>query len=76
MFGFEGAGKLLIVVGASLILVGLLFTFWHRVPFLGRLPGDITVQKGSFHFFFPLVTCLIISLVLTILLNLVFRLFR
>ncbi len=76
MSGFEGAGKFLMIAGGCLILVGLLFTFWHRIPFLGKLPGDITVQRGSFHFAFPLVTCLIISLVLTILLNLVFRLFR
>jgi hypothetical protein len=76
MLGFGGTGKFLIAAGAVLILVGLLFTFWQRVPFLGKLPGDISIQRGNPHFFFPLVTCIVISLLLTIILNIVFRLFR
>jgi len=76
MSGFGGMGKLLIFAGSFLILLGLFFTFWQRLPFLGRLPGDIIVRKGSFQLFFPLLTCLVISLVLTILVNMVFRLFR
>ena len=75
MFGLGGLGKLLIIGGAFLILLGLLFTFWGRVPFFGKLPGDIVVQTGSFRLFFPLATC-IISLILTILVNIVFKLFR
>jgi hypothetical protein len=50
--------------------------FWQRIPFLGKLPGDIFLQKGSLQFLFPIVTCIIISIGLTIILNLVFRLFR
>jgi hypothetical protein len=72
----QGVGKILILGGAFLIFLGLLLFFWQRIPFLGKLPGDIFLHKGSFQFFFPIVTCIIISIVLTIILNLVFRLFR
>ncbi|RLC92215.1 MAG: DUF2905 domain-containing protein [Chloroflexi bacterium] len=76
MFGIEGMGKFLILIGVFLVLFGLLFTFWNRIPLLGKLPGDITFEKGGFQFFLPLATCLIVSIVLTVVLNLVFRLFR
>ncbi len=69
-------GKVLIAVGVFFVLFGVLFVLWQKIPFLGRLPGDIVFQKGSTSFFFPIVTCLIVSLVLTILFNIVFRLFR
>ena len=72
----QGVGKILILGGAFLVFVGSLLFFWQRIPFLGKLPGDIFVNKGGFQFFFPIVTCIIISIVLTIILNLVFRLFR
>jgi hypothetical protein len=74
--GLQGIGKVLILGGAFLAFLGLLLFFWQRIPFLGKLPGDIFVHKGSLQFFFPIVTCIIISIVLTIILNLVFRLFR
>jgi len=72
----QGIGKILILGGAFLAFLGLLLFFWQRIPFLGKLPGDIFVQKGNFQFLFPIVICIIISIVLTIILNLVFRLFR
>ncbi len=73
---FQGTGKILIFGGTFLVFLGLLLFFWQRIPFLGKLPGDIFLQKGSFQFFFPIVTCIIISIVLTIILNFVFRIFR
>jgi hypothetical protein len=73
---FQGIGKILILGGVFLAILGLFLVFWQRIPFLGRLPGDIFVHKGNFQFFFPIVTGIIISIVLTIILNLVFRLFR
>jgi hypothetical protein len=69
-------GKLLIIAGVFLIVFGLLFTFWRKIPFLGNLPGDISIQKDGFSFFFPLVTSLLLSLILTIILNIVFRFFK
>jgi hypothetical protein len=66
-------GKLLVVLGLAIAAVGLLF--WlapGTLRWMGRLPGDV---RGE-HFAFPIVTCLVVSLVLTILLNLAARLFR
>lgn len=73
---FQGTGRILLLSGACLLFLGLLLIFWQRLPFLGRLPGDMFLQKGGFQFFFPLITCIIISIVLTIIMNLVFRFFR
>jgi hypothetical protein len=55
-----------------LLGVGLLLTFAEKIPGLGRLPGDIVWRRGNVTFYFPLATCIIVSLVLTLL----FRLFR
>ena len=66
-------GRLLIVAGALLLGVGLFFTLGGRVPFLGRLPGDISFRSGNVQVFVPLVTCLLLSVVLTLVLNLLFR---
>jgi len=64
-------GKTLIVFGIILIGVGLLLTFIPKVPFLGKLPGDICIQKKNFTFYFPLAT----SLLLSVILSLIFWLF-
>jgi len=58
-------GRTLLVVGGVLFVVGLLLTFGGRIPGLGRLPGDIVYRKGNFTFYFPLVTSLVLSLLLT-----------
>jgi len=72
----QAVGRILIVLGVFLIVFGLLFTYWSKIPLLGKLPGDIFIEKGNFKFFFPLATSIFLSLVLTIILNLVFRIFR
>ncbi len=63
--------KTLIFFGVVLIAIGLLASFLGKVPGIGRLPGDIYIRKGSFTFYFPFMTCLLLSLILT----LVFTLF-
>lgn len=65
-------GKMLIVVGIVFIIMGIAFLFGDKIPFLGRLPGDISIQKDRFSFYFPITTCIIISIVLSIL----FAIFR
>lgn len=65
-------GRPLIVVGAVLLVIGIVLTFGPRIPGLGRLPGDIVWRRGNTTVYFPLVTCLVISLVLSLL----FALFR
>jgi membrane protein implicated in regulation of membrane protease activity len=66
-------GKLLIIVGGFIVLVGLFLTLGLRIPFLGKLPGDISIDRGNVHFYFPIVTSLLLSLVLTLVLNVFFR---
>ena len=65
-------GKTLIVAGLLLVAVGLFLSFGGKLNFIGRLPGDIRIERDNFSFFFPLGTCLLVSL----LLSLVFWLFR
>jgi len=61
-------GKMLIIVGLLLVAVGLFFSFGGKLTFLGKLPGDIHIEKENFSFFFPLGSCLLISLVLSLIL--------
>ena len=61
-------GKLLIIVGLALVGAGLLVTFAGKIPFLGKLPGDIRIEKDNFSFYFPLASCLIISVIVSLLL--------
>jgi hypothetical protein len=60
----SGMARTLIVLGAVLIVAGLL---WPWIPKLGlgRLPGDIVIERGGFRFYFPIVTCLLVSLVVS-----------
>ena len=67
--------KLLIRAGVLLIMVGLLWQVGGKFLNLGRLPGDIVVEKENFRFYFPIVTCIVISVVLSLILGL-FRFFR
>jgi len=65
-----GIGKFLILCGLMLIVAGLLLTVIPNIPWIGRLPGDIVIKRDNFQFYFPIVTCIVISLILTFLLNL------
>jgi hypothetical protein len=59
-------GKSLVILGLLIALVGVVLTFVGRVPWLGRLPGDIYVQRGNWSFYFPLATSLILSIGLSL----------
>lgn len=65
-------GKLLIILGIVLVIIGLLLTYTGKIPFFGKLPGDLRIERENFSFYFPLGTCLLLSL----LLSLIFWLFR
>ena len=65
-------GRLLIILGVVLILAGLLLTYGGRIPWLGKLPGDIRIERENFSFYFPLASSLLVSL----LISLLFWLFR
>ena len=66
----SGIGKALIIVGALLVLIGLVFMVKDKIPWGGRLPGDIYIKRDNFAFYFPLTTCIINSIILTLLLAL------
>ena len=59
--------KLLIIIGLILILIGLLYPFLRDLGF-GRLPGDIVIKKENSSFYFPIVTCIVVSVVVSLIL--------
>jgi len=62
----QNFGKPLIILGLFLVAVGLVVSFAPKLPtWLGRLPGDITLKRGNFSFYFPLATCLLLSAILS-----------
>ncbi len=63
-------GKSLVFAGIAIAVVGLALWGLSSVPYVGRLPGDIYVRRGNFSFYFPLATCILISIIATILLSL------
>jgi hypothetical protein len=62
--------KTLILFGVLLIVLGLLFSLGPKIPWLGRLPGDIYVNRGNFTFYFPITTCILLSLIISLVLYL------
>jgi len=69
-------GKWIIIAGIVIALAGVLIYFFHdKLNWLGKLPGDIRIEKDNFRFYFPLVTMIIISIILTVLINIFKKLF-
>ncbi len=66
--GVQQIGKLILVAGIVFVIVGALFMLSGKTPWLGKLPGDITIHRKNFTFYFPLATCILISIILTFLL--------
>lgn len=67
----EGIGKILLIVGGIIVILGLILVFSQHIPFLGKLPGDIFVKRDGFSFYFPIVTFLILSLLISIIVNVI-----
>ncbi|MFB0527919.1 MAG: DUF2905 domain-containing protein [bacterium] len=61
-------GRILIIFGIALILVGLILTSGIKIPYLGKLPGDICIKRPNFTFYFPITTCILLSIVLSLIL--------
>ena len=72
----DNLGRMLIVFGLVLTGVGVLVMLGSRLPYIGRLPGDISFRWGGGSFYFPIVTSLVISILLSVLLNVIFRFFN
>jgi hypothetical protein len=75
MSDHAGFGWMLLVLGLVIAGVGLVWILAPSIPWLGRLPGDIRIERENFRFYFPLVTCLLLSLILSLVVWLL-RLFR
>lgn len=69
-------GKYFMLAGGLLFLVGVLLYFFHdRLQWIGRLPGDIRIEKENFRFYFPVTTLIIVSIVITVIMSLIRRFF-
>ncbi len=69
----QGIGKMLLIGGGLLALTGLLFMLFPKIPMPGRLPGDIVVKRENFSFYFPLMTSILLSVLLSLVLWLIRR---
>ncbi|MBA7481620.1 hypothetical protein ES707_17094 [subsurface metagenome] len=64
---------MLILAGVVFVITGLVLMYADKIPLLGKLPGDINISGKGWGFHFPIVTCIIISVILTIIINIIFR---
>ncbi len=70
-YNFQPLGKFIILMGFILVIVGAALYFFKDIPFLGKLPGDIHIEKKNFSFHFPIVTCILLSVILSLILYLI-----
>lgn len=62
----DGFGKTLIFLGLVLLVLGVIFSFAGKIPWLGHLPGDISIERDRFSFYFPITTCIVISAIISL----------
>ena len=68
----QNTGRYIIFIGIAVVVIGILIYFLHdKLHWIGRLPGDIRIEKENFRVYFPIVTMLVISLVITLIINLI-----
>jgi len=67
------SGKLLIVLGSILILTGVVLNYGNKIPFLGKLPGDISIERENFKLYFPIATSILLSIVISVIFWLINR---
>ena len=70
MMSIESIGKFLLIAGVIFVIVGVFLAYGPKIPFLGKLPGDIYIKRDNFSFYFPVTTCILISVVITFILRL------
>ncbi len=61
------------ILGGAILLIGVIFYFFDKIPLLGKLPGDILIKKKNFTFYFPLATSILLSLFLSLILFLIYK---
>lgn len=64
-------GKVLIIIGIIILVAGVVIHFSDRIPFLGKLPGDIRVEKENFRFYFPITTSILLSILISLVLYMI-----
>ena len=67
---FQQLGKILIFTGVLILIIGIFLFFWDKIPFIGKLPGDIYIKRKNFTFYFPIVTSIILSIIISLILYL------
>ncbi|MBN2366388.1 MAG: DUF2905 domain-containing protein [Calditrichaeota bacterium] len=68
---FQTLGKILVILGIFITIIGLVLFLGHKIPLIGRLPGDILIQRKNFTFYFPVTTLIIINLIILLIVYLV-----
>jgi hypothetical protein len=68
MLGLGALGKLLILLGVLIIVIGIVLVVGEKIPWIGKLPGDLIIKKNKYTFYFPITTSILISIILTLLL--------
>jgi hypothetical protein len=68
MLGLGALGKLLILLGVFIIIAGGLLLLGGKIPWIGKLPGDLTIRREKLTFYFPITTSILVSIILTLLL--------
>lgn len=72
----QSTGKYILIAGGFIVLIGIVvYFFGDKLHWIGRLPGDIRVERGNTRFYFPVVTMIVLSLLLTVIINLIRRFF-
>ncbi|HEY9008399.1 DUF2905 domain-containing protein [Ohtaekwangia sp.] len=66
-------GRLFIILGIIFVLAGIVITYHDRIPWLGKLPGDIRIEKENFSFYFPVMTSILLSILVSLILYFVNR---
>jgi hypothetical protein len=69
----DDIGRTLLIVGVLIAVMGVLMLLAGELPWLGRLPGDVSIERGNFRFYAPLATCILLSLIVTLVLNVLAR---
>jgi len=73
MNDLSSLGKMLILFGFIMIIAGAVLVFMHKIPYLGKLPGDIYLQRKNFTFYFPIATSIVFSIILSLIFRIFFR---
>ncbi len=66
MENISGLGKIIFIAGIIIAIIGLIIMFFNKIPFIGKMPGDIIIKKENFTFYFPIVTSILLSIILSL----------